>query len=69
MIDPPQIPGAAFHAITSGTAWLRVGDREPALARVLGVLHERPAEPWTVESLAQEVHISRATLARRFAES
>lgn len=31
------------------------------------MLHERPAEPWTVESLAKEVHVSRATLARRFA--
>jgi AraC-like DNA-binding protein len=48
-------------------SWLR-GLRDPALARVLAVLHERPAEPWTVKSLAQEVHMSRATLARRFAE-
>src|SRR5262249_14308694 len=48
-------------------SWLR-GLRDPALARVLAVLHERPAEPWTVESLAHEVHSSRATLARRFAE-
>jgi AraC-like DNA-binding protein len=48
-------------------SWLR-GLRDPVLARVLAVLHERPAEPWTVESLAQEVHVSRATLARRFAE-
>jgi AraC-like DNA-binding protein len=48
-------------------SWLR-GLHDPALARVLAVLHERPAEPWTVEALAQEVHMSRATLARRFAE-
>ncbi|HKF75499.1 MAG TPA: AraC family transcriptional regulator [Candidatus Dormibacteraeota bacterium] len=41
--------------------------RHPALARVLAALHERPAEPWTVESLAREVHVSCATLARRFA--
>src|SRR5262249_31786575 len=47
-------------------SWLR-GLRDPTLTRVLALLHERPAEPWTVESLAQEVHISRATLARRFA--
>jgi AraC-like DNA-binding protein len=39
----------------------------PALARVLAALHERPAEPWTVESLAREVHVSRATR-RHFAE-
>src|SRR5262249_6306380 len=46
-------------------SWL-CGLRDPVLARVLAVLHERPAEPWTVELLANEVHISRATLARRF---
>jgi AraC-like DNA-binding protein len=48
-------------------SWLRAL-RDPTLARVLAVLHERPSEPWTVESLAREVHLSRATLARRFAE-
>jgi AraC-like DNA-binding protein len=48
-------------------SWLRAL-RDPTLARVLTALHERPAEPWTVESLAREVHLSRATLARRFAE-
>jgi AraC-like DNA-binding protein len=47
-------------------SWLRAL-RDPALARVLAVLHERPSEPWTVQSLAREVNISRATLARRFA--
>ncbi len=29
--------------------------------------HERPGEPWTMELLAREVSVSRATLARRFA--
>ena len=28
-LDLPQWPGAAFHAITSGTAWLRVNKDEP----------------------------------------
>jgi AraC-like DNA-binding protein len=36
------------------------------IGRVLGLLHERPGEPWTLEKLANEVHVSRATLARRF---
>jgi AraC-like DNA-binding protein len=48
-------------------SWLRAL-RDPTLAHVIAVLHERPAEPWTVEALAREVHLSRATLARRFAE-
>ena len=40
--------------------------RDPTLARVLALLHEDPARAWTIESLAGEVHLSRATLARRF---
>jgi transcriptional regulator GlxA family with amidase domain len=48
-------------------SWLRAL-RDPAVARVLAVLHARPAGPWTLESLAGEVHLSRATLSRRFAE-
>jgi AraC-like DNA-binding protein len=38
------------------------------IGRVLGLLHERPGEPWTLDKLASEVHVSRATLARRFSE-
>jgi AraC-like DNA-binding protein len=48
-------------------SWLRAL-RDPVLSRVIATLHARPAEPWTVESLAGEVHVSRATLARRFTE-
>jgi AraC-like DNA-binding protein len=47
-------------------SWLRAL-RDPAVARVLAVLHERPEVPWTIATLAREVHLSRATLARRFA--
>lgn len=45
--------------------WL-AGLRDPLLARCLGLLHERPAHGWTVESLAQAVHVSRSVLAERF---
>jgi AraC-like DNA-binding protein len=48
-------------------SWLRAL-RDPAIARTLALLHDRPAEPWTLEALAAEVHLSRATLARRFGE-
>jgi transcriptional regulator GlxA family with amidase domain len=34
---------------------------------VLRLLHDRPAEPWTLDGLATAVAVSRATLARRFA--
>ena len=33
----------------------------------MNAIHQRPGEPWTIESLAHEVSVSRATLARRFA--
>jgi AraC-like DNA-binding protein len=42
--------------------------REPAIARALACMHERPAHAWTVQSLAKEAGQSRATFARRFVE-
>jgi AraC-like DNA-binding protein len=42
--------------------------REPAVARALSLIHERPQAPWSVAGLAREVAQSRATFARRFAE-
>ena len=48
-------------------AWYRAhGD--PVVGHALRALHDRPAEAWTVASLAREVGVSRATLARRFGE-
>lgn len=45
--------------------WYRAAD-DPQLGRVLGLIHDHPAEPWTVPALAAEAGISRAALARRF---
>lgn len=42
--------------------------RDPAVSRALSVIHARPAEPWSVETLGREVAHSRATFARRFSE-
>jgi AraC-like DNA-binding protein len=48
-------------------AWYRAhGD--PVVGRALQLLHHTPAHPWTVASLAAEVGVSRAALARRFHE-
>ena len=45
--------------------WYRAhGD--PVVGRALQLLHNNPAHPWTVERLAAECGVSRATLARRF---
>lgn len=46
--------------------WLR-GTRDPVVAEALRLLHDRPADPWTVASLARATGVSRAALARRFA--
>jgi AraC-like DNA-binding protein len=51
-----------------GPSWL-TALRDPAIAGVLSLLHARPAEPWTLERLAFEAHLSRTTLARRFTEA
>lgn len=42
------------------------GLRDLHIGRALQKLHERPAQPWTLESLAREVGVSRSTLADRF---
>lgn len=59
-------------------AWLRVQEsddagwllalRDPVVAGAMNCIHGRPSEPWTVDTLAREVNVSRATLARRFGE-
>ena len=49
----------------SGTSWLQAL-RDPTIGRALSILHADPAAPWTIESLAHEVSLSRATLTRRF---
>lgn len=45
--------------------WL-AGLRDPSVGRVLALLHERPAEPWTLDKLARQTGLSRSVLAERF---
>jgi AraC-like DNA-binding protein len=45
--------------------WL-AGLRDPHISRALAVLHARPTEVWTAESLALEVGMSRSVFAERF---
>ena len=60
--DPGQARAGGLQA-----SWLR-GLRDPVSAQALALLHERPAHDWTLQDLADAVHVSRATLARRFAQ-
>jgi AraC-like DNA-binding protein len=47
------------------TGWLS-GLRDRVVGKCLALMHEKPAHPWTVDSLAREVAISRSVLAERF---
>jgi AraC-like DNA-binding protein len=48
-------------------AWYRA-QTDPIVGRALRLLHHNPAEPWTIASLAAELGMSRAALARRFTD-
>ncbi len=39
---------------------------DPYIGKALGLIHEQPAEPWTVEGLAAAVAMSRSGFAARF---
>lgn len=60
---------AAFAADGSRVAppWFR-GHADPVVGRVLRLMQNAPAEPWTVGRLASAAGVSRALLARRFHE-
>ena len=49
----------------SAPSWLSAR-HDPVAARALDLVHERPHHPWTLDSLARECAVSRATLAARF---
>ncbi|BCI50825.1 cupin [Mycolicibacterium litorale] len=48
-------------------AWW-AAQRDPVVGEALRLMHSDPAAPWTVASLADRTGVSRATLAKRFAD-
>jgi AraC-like DNA-binding protein len=48
------------------TGWL-AGVHDAGVGRALALIHQRPAEPWTLERLAEAAALSRSTLHERFA--
>lgn len=48
------------------TGWLRAVV-DPQIGGALGLIHEKPEEPWTVEALASRAAMSRSSFAARFA--
>jgi AraC-like DNA-binding protein len=55
------------HQDDQAPGWFRA-HADPSVGMALRLLHHNPATSWTVASLAEEVGVSRATLARRFTE-
>ena len=55
------------RAESDAPAWYRA-QADPLVGRALRMLHNNPAHPWTVATLAAAVGSSRAALARRFTE-
>ena len=43
-----------------------LAESDEAIGRTVRLIHDEPAQPWTVESLAREAGMSRAAFARRF---
>jgi AraC-like DNA-binding protein len=59
----------AIRSHISGTDCQERGLRalvNPQIGKALSLIHERPADPWTVESLASAVALSRSGFAARF---
>ncbi|MFJ8016748.1 cupin domain-containing protein [Streptomyces sp. NPDC096339] len=46
-------------------SWL-MALRDPRISAALSLIHEAPQQPWTVESLARDVSMSRPAFARQF---
>ena len=54
------------ESLPAGCAGWLGGLKDPAVGKALGMLHGSPARPWTVESLARQIGVSRSALADRF---
>lgn len=50
---------------TDSRGWLS-GLRDPQVGAAMSLIHGRPEEGWTLERLAQQVHMSRSAFAGRF---
>jgi AraC-like DNA-binding protein len=53
------------HLPAEQTGWL-AGARDSEVGKTLALMHRKPAQPWTIASLAREAGLSRSVLAERF---
>lgn len=55
-----------FASLPAERRGWQAGLCDPQIGRALALLHARPAEPWTADSLALEIGMSRSVFAERF---
>src|SRR5207249_9521557 len=53
------------HLPAEQTGWL-AGARDSEVGKALALMHQSPAQPWTIAALAKEAGVSRSVLAERF---
>jgi AraC-like DNA-binding protein len=63
-----QILRAYMETLPEGSEGFLGALRDRSMAAALGLMHQRPEDPWTVALLAREVGLSRSGFAARFAE-
>ncbi|PPF66076.1 AraC family transcriptional regulator [Rathayibacter tritici] len=68
LLDLVLIQAVRSWSAEAQTDWLH-GNRDPIIKKALKLIHERPDHPWSIETLASSLSISRASLARRFHDS
>ena len=66
--DPGQRAAGLGGAARTGAPGWYLASGDPVVGPALRLVHDQPAEPWSVATMAATVGVSRATLARRFAE-
>ena len=70
LLDALVVSAVRQWALTRADAapsWLDAAP-DPVVAEALRLVHDRPADAWSLVSLARDVGVSRAALARRFRE-
>jgi AraC-like DNA-binding protein len=63
-----QVLRAYMESLPEGSEGFLGALRDKSMAAALGLMHQRPEDPWTVALLAKQVGLSRSGFAARFAE-
>ena len=61
-----QVVRRYLDSLTTDQAGWLAGLRDPIAGHALALLHNRPADPWSLERLARQVGVSRSSLAEHF---